>query len=105
MHSQPSVFNSLQGRLKKRWDAPAHAAHRSARRNVHNPGATYRRARARCFELAWIDRESCISVLLDLEVTARTVSDFDRTLCCPRTGSGQPRTFVRSLWLLPAVIS
>src|SRR5713101_6708782 len=38
MHSQPSVFSNLQGLLKKRWDAPAHATHRSARRNVHNPG-------------------------------------------------------------------
>src|SRR5713226_3079355 len=38
MHSQPSVFSNLQRLLKKRWDAPAHAAHKSARRNVHNPG-------------------------------------------------------------------
>ncbi len=40
MHSQPSVVSNLQGLLKKRWDAPTHAAHRSARRNVHNPGYT-----------------------------------------------------------------
>jgi len=40
MHSQPSVFSSLQGFLKKARDAAAHVAHGSAQRNVHNPGYT-----------------------------------------------------------------
>src|SRR5262249_1855358 len=40
MHSQPSVFSSLQGFLRKTQNAAAHVAHGSARLNVHNPGNT-----------------------------------------------------------------
>src|SRR5262249_47960866 len=40
MHSQPSVFSSLQGFLRKTQNAAAHVAHGSARLNVHNPGTT-----------------------------------------------------------------